>query len=48
VLERELEDTRQQNLDLQRTIEEREEELGALRKAYRRLMTERNRLGPMT
>lgn len=48
VLERELEDTRQQNLDLRRTIEEREEELGALREAYRRLMTERNRLGSMT
>lgn len=42
-LERELEDTWQQNLDLRRTIEEREEELGALREAFRRLMTEQNR-----
>ncbi|MFJ5725787.1 hypothetical protein [Streptomyces sp. NPDC093149] len=45
-LERELEDTRQQNLDMRRTLEEREEELGAVREAYRRLMADRNRGTP--
>ncbi|MGW6207477.1 DUF6262 family protein [Streptomyces sp. NPDC055089] len=45
-LESELEDTRQQNLDMRRTLEEREEELGAVREAYRRLMADRNRGTP--
>jgi cell division protein FtsB len=43
VLECELEDTRQQNLDLRHALQEREEELGAVREAYRRLMTDHNR-----
>jgi cell division protein FtsB len=42
-IEQELEELRQRNLDLQRTLEERDEELGAIREAYRRLMADRNR-----
>lgn len=44
-LEREAKEARQHALDLRRALEERDEELGALREAYRRLMTERNRAG---
>ncbi|QHC21419.1 DUF6262 family protein [Streptomyces sp. GS7] len=43
VIEQQLEELRQHNLDLQRTLEERDEELGAIREAYRRLMADRNR-----
>ena len=39
----ELEETRQRVLDLQRILEERDEELGAAREAHRRLMAEINR-----
>ncbi|MFF7705498.1 hypothetical protein [Streptomyces lydicus] len=42
-IERELEEVRQQALDLRHAIEEQGEELGALREAYRRLMAEQNR-----
>ncbi|MFC8718048.1 DUF6262 family protein [Kitasatospora sp. NPDC057198] len=42
-VEQQLEELRQQKLDLQRTLEERDEELGAVREAYRRLMADRNR-----
>ncbi|MGC4855357.1 DUF6262 family protein [Micromonospora sp. DT4] len=39
----EIDDLRQRVLDLQRIIEERDEELGAAREAHRRLMVETNR-----
>jgi hypothetical protein len=39
----ELDDLRQQIIDLQHTLEERDEELAATREAHRRLMTEINR-----
>lgn len=38
-----LEETRHRVLDLQRILEERDEELGAAREAHRRLMAEINR-----
>lgn len=40
----ELDDLRQRVLDLQRSLEERDEELGAAREAHRRLMAEINRV----
>ncbi len=41
--QREIDDLRQRVLDLQRIVEERDEELGAAREAHRRLMAEINR-----
>jgi hypothetical protein len=43
-LEAEIDKQRQRVLDLQRVLEERDEELAAGREAHRRLMSEVNRL----
>jgi hypothetical protein len=45
-LQSELEQQRQTNLDLKRTLEERDEELAAARETNRRLINQLNRSGP--